>query len=467
MLASRWIESKVGYIANYVNGYPFKPGDWSDDGRPIIRIETLTKRRDSGNRYQKMLDDRYSIGPGDIIISWSGSLGVYIWDRNEQGWLNQHLFKVSPDPRQVDRAFFTLLASHFLRDMSESTHGSTLQHITRPKFNSHPVLLPPLDEQRAIARFLDRKSRRIAGFIRARQRMIALLNEQKQAIIHHAVTRGLDPDVPLKPSGIDWLGDIPVHWSLVPSGRAMAEIGQGWSPVAGDENESGDQWSVLTLSAVKRGKFSPEACKPIALALTPRPELELKVGDLLMTRANTRLLVGDVAIVDSVPPRLIFSDLIYRIRMDRQLITPAYFALLMRSPYGRILIEREARASNETMVKLAASRIRQWPLPTPTIVEQEDIVRSCAEALAKLQATVELHSREIELLREYRTRLIADVVTGRLDIRDHPDAAEDAPDDDDETGLLDTLAMGDDTGDDPDAGDTEDANEPPSSASPG
>jgi len=104
--------------------------------------------------------------------------------------------------------------------------GATVESLEIPRIVKTRIALPPLDEQRAIARFLDRKSRRIARFIRARQRMIALLNEQKQAIIHQAVTRGLDPDVPLKPSSIDWLGDIPAHWAVKRAGYVLRKIDQ-------------------------------------------------------------------------------------------------------------------------------------------------------------------------------------------------------------------------------------------------
>lgn len=110
--------------------------------------------------------------------------------------------------------FYSVLNEQFIEDINSVAVGAGYPAVDPSVLANQLIALPPLDEQRAIARFLDRKSRRIARFIRARQRMIALLNEQKQAIIHQAVTRGLDPDIPLKPSGIDWLGDIPAHWSL-------------------------------------------------------------------------------------------------------------------------------------------------------------------------------------------------------------------------------------------------------------
>ncbi len=345
----------------------------------------------------------------------------------------------------IDSAFlfYSVVNEQFINSINAQAVGASYPAVDPSVLENQMVRVPPLDEQRAIARFLDRKSRRIARFIHARQRMIALLNEQKQAIIHQAVTRGLDPDIPLKPSGIDWLGDIPAHWNLIPSGRLMTGVGQGWSPIAGDEEDDGEQWSVLTLSAVKGGKFNPEARKPIPSSAPVRRDLEIQPGDVFLTRANTRQLVGDVALVGWAPPRLIYSDLIYRVRLDPSLILAPYFVSLMGSKVGRGYIEREARASNESMVKLAASRIRAWSLPVPPLHEQTDIESALERMRAEIEASIAKKRREIELLREYRTRLIADVVTGKLDIRGHPDAAEDAPEDLDDSESLDGILDGD------------------------
>lgn len=395
---------------------------------------------------------RFSLQPGDVLLtkdseSWN-DIGVpAVVTENLPGVVcGYHLALVRPNLTMADGRylFWALTSTEVAQQFHQAANGVTRFGIPKQEIRDIEVPLPPLDEQRAIARFLDRKSRRIARFIQARQRMIALLNEQKRAIIHRAVTRGLDPDVPLKPSGIDWLGDIPAHWSLVPSGRVMTEVSQGWSPVAGDDEDNVSQWSVLTLSAVKAGKFYPDARKPIPSTFATRPDLEIKAGDVFLTRANTRQLVGDVAVVESTPPRLIFSDLIYRVQLDQSLILAPYFVSLMKSRVGRDYIEREARASNESMVKLAASRLRNWSLPIPPLQEQQAIESALESMGAEIETTIGKSRREIELVREYRTRLIADVVTGKLDIHDHPDAAEDAPEDlDAMSDALDGILVGD------------------------
>src|SRR5205823_2593031 len=125
---------------------------------------------------------------------------------------------------------------------------------------------PPPEEQAAIMRFLDYAYERLEHAIRAKQKVISLLNEQKQAIIYRAVSRGLDPTVPLKTSGISWLGDIPAIWQTPMFGRLLTGIEQGWSPVAAEGDLESDQWAVVTLSAVRRGLFNPFAIKPVSPA---------------------------------------------------------------------------------------------------------------------------------------------------------------------------------------------------------
>ncbi len=151
---------------------------------------------------------------------------------------------------------------------------------------SEPLPLPPPAEQAAIVRFLDWASGRLERAIRAKRKVIALLNERKQAIIHRAVTRGLDPSVPLKPSGIPWLGDIPQHWETPLFGRLLAGVEQGWSPVAAEGELALNQWAVLTLSSVRRGVFNPAAIKPVSLTADVPREIEVFDGDVLLTRSN-------------------------------------------------------------------------------------------------------------------------------------------------------------------------------------
>jgi type I restriction enzyme, S subunit len=151
---SEWKQIGLGETATFHNGYAFKPSDWSSEGKEIIRIQNLTKGAAQINYFEGELADKYKVEKGDILISWSGSLGVYEWD-NEDAWLNQHLFKVVFDKEEMDKSFFKHLISTSLKKLESQVHGATMKHITKKKFDAFPVNLPPLPQQKKIAAILD------------------------------------------------------------------------------------------------------------------------------------------------------------------------------------------------------------------------------------------------------------------------------------------------------------------------
>ncbi|MHB1619710.1 MAG: restriction endonuclease subunit S [Sulfuricella sp.] len=373
--------------------------------------------------------------PGDLVINslwaWGGGLGV----SKHHGIISTaySVYRIRPNtPMMPDFIHEVVRSSSFNWELKVRSKGvwiSRLQ-LTDISFLDAPMYIPPLDEQAAIVRFLNYTNERLERTIRAKRKTIALLNEQKQAIIHRAVTCGLDPDVPLKDSGIPWLGQIPAHWDTPLLGRCVTHIEQGWSPVASEGEFVADQWAVLTLSSVRRGIFDPAAIKPVSKSAEIPKGIEVANGNVLLTRSNTRDRVGDVCIVEGVRPKTILCDLIYRLTIQEKLLHPKFLVNQLLSPLGRGLIERDARGSSGTMPKISQSHIKSWRILLPPMEEQQKIIASINSETVHLVSTIQRIEREIELLREYRTRLIADVVTGKLDVREaaaHLPEVESAP----------------------------------------
>ena len=144
---------KLGDIATYINGYPFKPEDRGSEGLPIIRIQDLTGNSYDLGFYSGKYPDRIEINDGDVLISWSGSLGVYLWNKGK-ALLNQHIFKVVFDKIEIDKKYFIYVIQHSLRAMEAKTHGATMKHITKKDFDSMLVPYPNLQRQQEIARIL-------------------------------------------------------------------------------------------------------------------------------------------------------------------------------------------------------------------------------------------------------------------------------------------------------------------------
>ena len=176
-----------------------------------------------------------------------------------------------------------------------STNYSEMRNIT--------LAMPPRSEQEPIAAFIDRETAKIDGLVAEQEKLIALLKEKRQAVISHAVTKGLNPDAPMKDSGIEWLGEVPAHWDVARVKHFVQSLGQGWSPQCeGFPVESDDEWGVLKVGCVNGGRFNPLENKTLPSELEAPAELGIVSDDLLISRANTRELVGSAAVAVNQRP---------------------------------------------------------------------------------------------------------------------------------------------------------------------
>ena len=213
-IPSNWTLYKMKHIGRYINGYAFKPEDWSATGLPIIRIQDLTGSNDNPNFYNGQLPEKYHIYNGDILVSWAATLSAFVWDKGE-GWLNQHIFKAIPDKKITDfNYYFWLLKTAMTYMNDDNKHGIMMQHVTLPVFNNFIVPVPPKAQQTALTVVLDKKASQIDALIANVQTQIKKLKAYKQSLITEVVTRGLDLSVPMKDSGVEWIGKIPAHWEI-------------------------------------------------------------------------------------------------------------------------------------------------------------------------------------------------------------------------------------------------------------
>ena len=164
--------ARLGDLATYINGYAFKPADWGDTGLPIIRIQDLTGNSYQLNRYDGEYPERIEVNDGDVLISWSASLGVYVWQRGK-ALLNQHIFKVVFDKLPVNKEYFVFAVEHKLAEMESKTHGATMKHIVKKDFDGTTIPYPPIEKQAEIADHL----RRITSLIDRQAEQLLLLDQ--------------------------------------------------------------------------------------------------------------------------------------------------------------------------------------------------------------------------------------------------------------------------------------------------
>jgi type I restriction enzyme S subunit len=331
--------------------------------------------------------------------------------------------------REIDPEFLSWLLngakSAIVSLAEESAHGTRkLETETISKFL---VIVPPRAEQQAITEFLDHETGRISTLITKKRTLIERLKEKRTALISRTVTRGLppeaagtagfDPHPKLKPSGIDWLWDIPEHWEAKRFRYLIHELDQGSSPVAGNSPATDDECGVLKLSAAREGRFIPAENKALEDALDQTTAITPRAGDLLISRANTPERVGDVALVSQDHPHLLIPDLLFRVRVRQSLADPSFLCHFLLSRNARAQIESDARGSSGSMVKLGQNHIRDWLIPCPPLVEQRAISAFLHCQSDKIDQMIETVATAIERLQEYRTSLITAAVTGMIDVR--------------------------------------------------
>jgi type I restriction enzyme, S subunit len=354
------------------------------------------------------------IEPGDIVVRPTDL---------QNDW-NSLRFALSPHRGIITSAYiclrtqgemtreygYLLLHAYDLKKIFYGLGSGLRQNLDWRDFKYLPCLVPPAAEQSAIVRFLDHADRRIGRAIRAKQKLIALLNEQKQAVIHRAVTRGLDPNVRLKPSGVDWLGDVPEHWAVKPLKHLVPQVTVG--------------------IVVQPSRLYEDAGVPCLRSLNISTGVIKPAPMVYISEASNR----------QQRKSQVFSDDIVVVRTGRAgvaaIVTPEFdgancIDLLIVRKSGRILSEYlltylnswgaqadvEYRSVGAIQAHYNTGTLANLVVPVPPLDEQEAILAELDLELRTIHRSQKTANDEIRLLREYRTRLIADVVTGKLDVR--------------------------------------------------
>ena len=410
----------------------------------VIRQQALLE--DSSKKDASRLDrSAYKlVRPSDIAYNkmraWQGAVGMseyrgiispaYVVQRPRHGTNSRYLHHLLRTPA-------------FSKEAERWSYGITSDMWSlRPEhFKMIYTCVPPLPEQTAIVRYLDHTDERIRRYVSGKQKLIRLLEEEKKAVIHRAVTRGLpaeasaqaglDPNVRLKPSGVEWLGDVPEHWEVGPVKRAFSSMDYGISESASDSGTI----RLLTMGHLKDGKVTVPSDGGVDFV---NPYLLLQEGDLLFNRTNSQELVGKVGLFVGHDSPVTFASYLVRMRPNSS-HEPEYLNMALNDTSFISRARREAIPSLHQS-NLNPTRYGRIHVALPSKEEQQTILRTLRKETTSLRDAITHARRQIELLQEYRTRLIADVVTGQLDVRE---AAAQLPDEDlcDADESVEELAM--------------------------
>lgn len=348
--------AKLGEIATYINGYPFKPEDWSDDGVPIIRIQDLSGNSYQTNRYNGKYAPKYEVNDGDVLISWSASLGVYIW-HGEKAVLNQHIFKVVFDKAEVDKSFFVHQVGEILEKATASAHGATMKHLTKPVFDALPFYLPPIEEQRRIAAVLDKVTDLIA---------------QRRAQLDKL-------DLLVKSRFVEMFGccNYP-HKSLID--LIVEGAGLSYGIVQPGNDGTGDMGVIRPVDLVD-GKISIESLKHIDRSIGDAfKKTELTGNELLITVRGT---TGITALSNRDCKGMNVTRGIAVVRYDCNKINPVYLNAYLNTDESQNYIQEHTRGA--TLQQINLSDLRLLHVLIPPMAQQEQFANfiHCTDHLRK------------------------------------------------------------------------------------
>lgn len=407
-----WEVSKLKYLGSYVNGYPFKPDDWGDKGKPIIRIQDLTGSNDSPNYYDGDIDAKYHIKNGDILVSWAATLDAFIWNKGD-GLLNQHIFKAIPQEEKITSYFFFWMIKEAMQNMNnDNKHGIFMQHVTLDVFNNFSVPLPPLSEQRRIATYLFQKISEADIMLDDTLSSITGYKKLKQAVITQAVTKGVRGEREMKDSGIDYIGQIPSEWFF----GKLRNVGDTQNGISKSSEFFGKGFPFVSYSDVYKN-YSLSSTVSGLVDSTPEEQkrYSVKKGDIFFTRTSETIEeVGFSCVCEKDIPNATFAGFLIRVRpFSDKLYTP-YAKYYFRSSHLRFYLVKEMNLV--TRASLGQSLLKSMPVLFPPLEEQKEIADYLDVKCAEIDGLIAKKEQLAKELESYKKSLIYEVVTGKREV---------------------------------------------------
>jgi type I restriction enzyme S subunit len=394
-LPDSWTVKTVGEIGAYLNGFAFKPTQWGDKGLPIIRIQNLNDRTKPFNFYDGEVPQKYRICDGDILISWSASLGTYRWNRGD-AWLNQHIFKATPNLREVSDEFFYWVMVHGIERIAGNARGSTMKHVTGKEFANSQVALPPIPEQKKIAHILSSVQRAIE----AQERIIQTTTELKKTLMHKLFTEGLRGE-PQKQTEI---GPIPESWEVVKLGElATIERGKFSHRPRNEPRFYGGEYPFVQTGDVSNCdgyvRSYTQTLNEDGLAISKM----FPAGTILITIAANIGFTGILEFDSACPDSLI------GITPNENVHTEFLnYYLSTQQP------EMDRLAPKGTQKNINIQFLKPWPVPLPSFEEQREI----AEAFSATDRKIRLATQKRSQLQNLFRTLLHELMTAKTRVHE-------------------------------------------------
>ena len=368
-------QKRLGDIATYINGYAFKPEDRGSTGLPIIRIQDLTGNAYDLGFYDGKYPEKIEINDGDVLISWSASLGVYIWNRGK-GLLNQHIFKVVFDKCEVNKQYFVFAVKYKLKEMELKTHGATMKHIVKKDFDNTVIPFPTVEKQADIAYILSK----IESIVEFRQQELQQLDDL------------------IKARFVEMFGDMYLNSKGWPEAKleSMADVVSGITKGRKTKAEDLTEVPYMAVSNVKDGYIDWTTVKTIEATQQEIEQYRLLADDVLMTEGGDPDKVGRGAIIKEPLENCIHQNHIFRVRLDESMILPEFFAEYLQHQRSKRYFLGCAKQTTG-IASINMTQLRALPVLMPPLSKQEEFVLFKAQVY-KSKVAVQKALDETQLL---------------------------------------------------------------------
>ena len=430
-IPTHWGASKLRYMFSFGKGLTITKEDLLDEGLPCVNYGEVHSKYgfevDPAIHPLKCVSENYLhtsqsslLSKGDLVFADTSEdiegSGNFTQSISEQVFFaGYHTIIARPKDRKNSRFYAYLFDSkEFRAQIRYAVKGVKVFSITQAILRGINIWLPSPIEQEKIARFLDHETAKIDTLIEKQQQLIMLLKEKRQAVISHAVTKGLNPNAPMRDSGVEWLGEVPAHWTVAQLKFNTSEIQTGpFGSQLHAEDYITDGIPIINPAHIKDGKIFPDIMVTVDEATQERLHRhKLSKGEIIFARRGE---LGRCAIVNKDNEGWLCGTGSLKARLNSSLL-PVYAYLLITS--DGVVSELSLESKGSTMDNLNTETLGRVRMPVPPICEQNEILNYVEDVSGKYRALIDNSESAISLMQERRTALISAAVTGKIDVRD-------------------------------------------------
>ena len=401
-----WNIMRGKFIVKVLPGYAFDSKKFtSDEGISLIRIRDINNTSTEMNYYGSF-NEEYIVNTGDVLVGMDGDFNVAKW-KGERALLNQRVCKIVGTNIMLSSYMYYLL-SRPLKLINDVCYATTVKHLSTSDIENSLFPVPTIQEQHAIVAYLNEKCNKIDGAIDVQKKKIDLLNELKQTIITNAVTKGLNPNAPMKDSGVEWIGQVPEHWEVMKTSLAFLGIGSGTTPSTSNKEyyteEDGLYW--LQTGDLNDGEITDTSKKITSLA-ADECNLKFYPTDSVVI-AMYGATIGKVGLLKISTS----TNQACCVLPKSKCCIPAFAFYLFIGAKKQLLID----AMGGGQPNISQDIIKKLKVSIPPISEQRIIVDHIADEVSKIDAQISKANRRIELLNELKQSIITEAVTGKIKV---------------------------------------------------